>query len=86
MTESEILERLHAVILQLGIELRECTGDCSGGLCRLNGKQVFLWNSALPAKRAVDLVCRELAMTDLSQVFLLPAIRERIEGRSEDGL
>jgi hypothetical protein len=79
MTDSEILEQLQDMIPKLGIELWKADGDFAGGLCCIRGRKVFLINSALPIRRMVEIMCRELAHQDLTKIFIRPAIRKRIE-------
>jgi hypothetical protein len=79
MDDAKILEQLQAVIPKLGIELKEVEGDFTGGICRLKGRKVLLINASLTTRKMIDIMCRELAGEDLSHVFILPAVRRKIE-------
>ncbi len=79
MKDSELLAQLEEVIRQLGIELVWDDGEFRGGICRVEGKQLFLMNRVLPGSQKVEILCRELSYLDLSQIFILPRVRQRIE-------
>ena len=79
MKEKEILENLQSLMLKLGIELRTNEGEFRGGICQVKGQKFFVVNSSLSTAQQVKLLCRELAREDLSSVFVLPVIRERIQ-------
>ncbi len=83
MSEAKMLEELTAMIEALGIELRLGAGDFAGGLCRIEGHPVFLLNQTLPTSSRVQVLCRGLSRLDLSRIYLLPAIRSRLEQESE---
>lgn len=82
MTDSELLETLERLVPQLGIELRKCDGEFTGAICRVNGKSVFLINSSLSQAKAIEVLCRELSVLDLTKVFVLPAVRDKIKSSS----
>ena len=80
MEDAKLLEQLQAVVPRLGIELREIDGEFTGGLCRVKGRRVLLVNSSLTTRKMIEIMCRELAHQDLSNIFILPAVRRKIEG------
>ena len=79
MKDSELLDQLEAIIAQLGIELVLDDGEFRGGICRVEGRQLFLVNRILPSSQKVEILCAELSSLDLSQIFILPRVRQRIE-------
>lgn len=79
MTEVDLLEELSRLAQKLNIELRFSQGAFTGGMVRIRGRRLFLINTELSRQAKIDLLCRELARQDLSRIFILPAVRERIE-------
>ena len=79
MSDAELFEELEAVMHTLGIELRQETGSFAGGLCRIGGRRVFLLNRGLSRSLQVQILCRDLSRLDLSDIYLLPAVRSRLE-------
>ena len=79
MKEAELLEQLEEIIGQLGIELVWDDGEFRGGICKVEGRQLFLMNRGLLSSQKVEILCRELSSLDLSQLFILPRVRQRIE-------
>ena len=79
VTDEELLENLQALTDRLGIRILKKKGDFEGGLYRLRDQTVFLINTSQSTAEKIRLFCRELACLDLSSVFVLPALREKIE-------
>ncbi len=79
MSDAELLKELETVMRRLGIELRFENGEFNGGLCRIGGRSVFLINVKLPPARRLQILCHYLSHLDLSTVYLLPAVRSRLE-------
>jgi len=82
MKDAELIARLSEIAVRLEIDVRLVPGEFSGGSCLLRGRKVLLLNSSMPARRMVEVLCRELAREDLSSVFVLPAVRDLIERRA----
>lgn len=78
MQDSEVLLKLEEILNELGLELRWEEGDFTGGICRLGERKLFLMNRSLPTFEKIRVLCRDLSHADLSGIFVLPAIRERI--------
>lgn len=76
----ELLGELERLAGRLDIELRPGNGEFNGGICSIHGKKVFIVNTQLTTQQTVQIFCRELSRLDLSGVFVLPAIRQRLEG------
>lgn len=83
MSEAKMLEELTAVIETLGIELRLGAGDFAGGLCQIENRPVFFLNRKLPTSSRVQILCQGLSRLDLSGIYLLPAIRSRLDQERE---
>ncbi len=79
MSDAELLKELETVMRAQGIELRFENGEFNGGLCRIGGRPVFLLNRKLPPARQLQILCHYLSRLDLSTVYLLPAVRNRLE-------
>ena len=78
MEEKKLLAQLEEIARQLDIELRWDDGEFTGGSCRLRNKRVLLINRSLPTFLKIEVLCRELSESDLSGIFILPAIREKL--------
>lgn len=81
MTEEVILEKLHEIVRNLGIICRRCDGEFEGGFFRKQNQWFLMLNSSISAEREIELLCQALANFDLSDRFLLPVLRKRIEVR-----
>ena len=79
MTDEEVLDELQALTDQLGIRLLRREGDFKGGIYRLRDERTCRINTSLSTSEAIAILCRELARQDLSNLFVLPAIRQLIE-------
>ena len=79
MKEEELQENLESVLAQLEIELRYEKGDFRGGLCRVKDKKICLINKGLPLSQKNLLIARSLSELDLSNIFMVPAVRKFIE-------
>ena len=79
MSEEEILDKLHEVVLSLGITCERSDGEFRGGVYRLHNQRRLMLNSNLLPSQEIDILCQELARFDLSNIFLLPALRKKIE-------
>ena len=79
MNDRELLARLEELVPRAGIELRWEDGEFGGGTCRHENHTILLINRGLRVAAKIDLLCRALAHSDLTRVFILPAVRDRIE-------
>ena len=79
MNNQELIEQLEEIVGQLGIELFWDDGEFTGGICRVGGRKLFLINRGLSSTQRIKCFCQELSTQDLSQLFILPGIRQRIE-------
>ncbi len=81
MKDTEVLSKLEEITRQLSLELRWEDGHFAGGICRLEDKMMFVVNRSLPTFQKVEVLCRELSHFDLSQIFILPDLRDRIHAQ-----
>lgn len=79
MVEAEQLASLENIVSQLGIELRYEKGEFKGGVCRIGDKRMLIVNRALEPQQKISVITKELSQIDLSEVFIVPAIRKLIE-------
>lgn len=79
MTNAELLDQLQDLTHRLGIEVRMRSGEFTGGICRVQGQKILFINAALSTEKRIEVFCRELSRLDLSGVFVLPALRDRLE-------
>lgn len=85
MTDREVLEKLEELLARLGIDLVREPGEFSGGLCRIGEENRFILNRALPLPQQIGILCRDLSSVDLSQVYVLPVLREMIRTAAQTG-
>ena len=50
-----------------------------GGYCKVKGKDLIIINSKASLDDKVEIIARALLLFDLSQMFVLPAVRELID-------
>ena len=79
MKDSEKLSNLEEVVNQMGIMLRYEKGDFRGGFCRVGDKKMLIVNSALDLQVKISLISHELSKLDLSETYVVPAVRLLIE-------
>jgi len=84
MVESETLSSLEDVVAQLSIKLRYEKGDFQGGYCRIGNTKMLIINAGFDLQRKVSLISKELSKFDLSETFMVPAIRLLIEKNRTD--
>jgi hypothetical protein len=79
MTDRDLRRELLALLPRLDIEVRFTNGEFEGGLIHLRGRRFLYLNPTLSVKRQVEVLCSVLVREDLSRLFILPAVRARIE-------
>ncbi len=84
MKDQDLLRALEELVAQLGIQLRYEKGDFDGGLCRVDDQRLLIANAALPTRKKIRLLARELGRLELDQVFVVPAVRRAIEAARQD--
>ena len=88
MDEQKILDQLEEVARGLGLEVRYETmkGEGSfspGGLCRLQGNYLVILNNRASVGEKTRALAQAVNRFDLSQVYLLPGLRELLERLKE---
>ena len=79
MKQAEIIEELHNVARQLGVNIRYERGDFEGGYCILKEQKILLVNRRLMPVRKASVLAIALQEIGLETVFLKPALRVYIE-------
>lgn len=77
--DEELLEGIESLARNLSLAIRYEKGSFHGGLCRVEDQQAFIINKDLSTSEKIKVFARELADMDLEGIYILPAIRERIE-------
>ena len=79
MKRKELLGKIETLTINLGIEIRyEKLGNSRGGLCRIHEKYYLFLNRNLAEYSKIELIAQELSKFDLTDIFLLPEIRQVI--------
>jgi len=77
----ELAEKLDILVRDENINIEESSS--SGGLCRVEGKQVVILNSKATVKEKIQVMIAALHQFDLTQMYIKPVIRELLEGYKE---
>jgi len=77
----ELAEKLDILVRDENINIEESSS--SGGLCRVEGKQVVILNSKATVKEKIQVMIAALHQFDLTQMYIKPVIRELLEGHKE---
>ena len=77
----ELAEKLDILVRDENITIEESSS--SGGLCRVEGKQVVILNSKATVKEKIQVMIAALHQFDLTQMYIKPVIRELLEGHKE---
>lgn len=84
MTEEQIFEELIELAERLDIEIIKDRGDFQGGYCRVReDRRIVLNKYNLPATQLRTLASNLLQL-DLTNIYLLPAVREFLEEVAEE--
>jgi|APIni6443716594_1056825.scaffolds.fasta_scaffold1274804_2 hypothetical protein len=83
----EILSQMEELAKNLGITVRyekilKESAFFPGGFCKVKGKDLIIINSKAPLDDKIEIMGRALLPFDLSQIYVLPAIRELIDSFS----
>ena len=74
-----MVQCLADIARKLGVKVRLEEMDTLGGLCVLKGEKILLVNTLLPEESQAEIMAKALADFDLSDVYILPGVREEIE-------
>jgi len=83
MESRELLRQLVALGERCGYEVRIEPMETPGGACRVGGKSIIFLNEAADVPDALDVMKAALADTDLSNIYVLPEVREFVEGGAD---
>jgi len=79
VSDADLLKELVDLAGRLGIEVRWASGEFKGGVMRLRGARILYLNASGSPAASAEVLCRVLQKEDLSRIFLLPAVRRRLE-------
>ena len=82
--EAAILEQLEELAQSLGIEirheqLRREGSFTPGGLCRLKGEYLLIFNTKATREDRIEALVKALDRFDLDQLYLKPGLREFLD-------
>jgi len=84
MDDQQLLQELENLAARLGIAVRYDEGDFKGGLCRIKSDRIIIIQKRLTVEGKVSALARELGTLDLSSIYILPKLRERIYNEAID--
>jgi hypothetical protein len=84
----EILNQMEELAGNLGITVRyekilKESAFFPGGFCRVRGKDLIIINSKASLDDKIEIMARALRPFDLSQIYVLPAIRELLDSYND---
>ena len=79
MKPEKLLLELEEIIEQLGYTIRKERGNFKGGFCVLEGEKMIMVNKNHPVDVQGNLIVKFLFDTDLTDIFIKPAVRKEIE-------
>jgi hypothetical protein len=79
MNYTAVVEELHELARQLGVQLRYEKGDFEGGYCILKEQKLLVINKRLPDVRKASSIAQGLFEYGLETTFVKPSLREYIE-------
>lgn len=80
----KLLGQLEDLAGNLGIEVRfeklkKESAFFPGGLCKVKGEDIIIINSTAPLEDKIEILGKALSPFDLSQIYVLPAVREFLD-------
>ncbi len=82
MNPEKLMTLFEELAERLNIELVLGTGDFIGGLCTLKDQKYLVVNKKQPMDFRLRVLAKEFNLMDVSDVYLVPALREYIEETS----
>jgi hypothetical protein len=85
----QLCDELKTLAGRLGVKvreenlLREAGYHTRSGMCRVKGEDVLFVDRTLPAGDRVEVLLEELSRRDLQGIYVSPALRRLLEGRSD---
>ena len=84
MTDELLLQEFEALSERLGIRVSYVDLEgASGGFCAIRGERRFILDRTLDVRTRVDIFAREFARLPLDDIYVLPAVRDRIDAHRE---
>ncbi|MFC1564131.1 hypothetical protein ACFL6G_04300 [candidate division KSB1 bacterium] len=83
MENTLLLQELENLAAKLDITVRYEDGDFRTGICRVKDEQLLLVNKKLSNEQKILQIAKELGKIDLSNIYILPQLRERISSLAE---
>jgi hypothetical protein len=74
-----IREELNQVLEKLGYEVIYDRGNFKEGMCTVKSDKKIVINKLTPLDLQIDFVTKLLSKTDISNIYIVPEIREIIE-------
>ncbi|MCE2504057.1 MAG: hypothetical protein J4G05_08375 [Chlorobi bacterium] len=79
MTQQEFYDELKELAAQKEIKVRLEAGNFEGGLCMIDNQRVILINRRHHQTRRINVLARSLHEVGLGDIFVKPAVRDRID-------
>ena len=79
-----LLEKFHIQIRREPLKNDERLPDARSGLCRIRDRQFLLLDPSEPEAHSIALMIGALKTMDLSDVYLPPSVRDRLENSETD--
>ena len=73
----ELAEKLQVTVSEQN--LRVSSVRARSGLCKIKGKHVYVMDKHKPLSKKIDLLVECLRRMDHESVYVLPAVRERLD-------
>jgi len=84
MEREELFRQLVKLAERFGYEVRLEPMETAGGACRLGGKSIIFVNELVDVADKLDVMKAALAGADISDMYLLPEVREFLESWNQD--
>ena len=83
----KLLGQLEDLAGTLGMEVRfeklkKESAFFPGGLCKVKGEDIIIINSSAALEDKIEILGKALSPLDLSQIYVLPAVREFLDSLS----
>ena len=80
MKNNKLLEEFNLLAEKLDIKIMKGKGDFSGGSCTVNNKKVIVINNGKPIEQRLNVLASWFKDYNLDSLFIVPALREYING------
>jgi len=79
MKKKELLEEFFALGQKLGVKVMKGKGSFSGGTCKVNEERVVVINQMKPIEQRLNILAKSFSSFDLSEIYIVPALRDFID-------